>query len=344
MFYFDSKSDENLHGVLSATDLYNHLLNVRIWGVNNNDPGQAWNRRRRAQEGAQVITDTTRKLVDEVARGRGFGLGIAMAVSNAFSRKTYLKKDSLRSCGYKLVDELQAQGNSAERVTENLWLCAFGGIGALVAAFYETLEFFLRPENASVWSEVQTLVQQGDDAGLHNYVREAQRLTTTQRNVRVAVAPGELEGKPIQPGNAIVMMLGEAGRNKTETEDAATFNPKRQISDVSAFSYGQHECLAKELAPAFIVGLVKLAADLKKLRPAPGQMGQVRTITVGTEKAYLNDSWSYLTFDASTWKLHFDGHGKDAFTGERQPTKVMDLQEYYYRIQKRKDELIEWSQ
>lgn len=59
-------------------------------------------------------------------------------------------------------------------------------------------------------------------------MREAQRLTTTQRNVCVAVAPGELEGKLIQPGNAIIMMLGEAGRNKTEIEDAAAFNPQAQ--------------------------------------------------------------------------------------------------------------------
>lgn len=66
---------------------------------------------------------------------------------------------------------------------------------------------FLRPANASIWSQVQTFFQQGDDAGLHAYVREAQRLTTTQRNVCVAVAPGELEGKLIQPGNAIIMML-----------------------------------------------------------------------------------------------------------------------------------------
>ncbi|KAI0415155.1 heme peroxidase [Xylaria grammica] len=340
MFYFDLKSEENPDGVLKAAELYNNLLNIRIWGVNNNDPGQAWNRRRRAQEGAQVIIDTTRKLVDEVVRGRGLGLGIATALSDRLSRKAYIKKDSLRWCGYQIVDELLAQGNSAERVTDNLWLTAFGGIGAPVTAFYEVLEFFLRPENASIWAEVQGLTLKGDDAGLHEYVREAQRLTSTQRNVRVAVAPGELEGKQVQPGNAVVMLLGEAGRNPTEIEDAATFNPKRKINDVSSFSFGQHECLAKDLALAFIVGLVKLAADLRQLRPAPGQMGQVRTIRVGTEKAYLNDSWSYLAFDASTWKLHFDGHGKGAFTGERQPTEQVEMQQYYFLLKKAKDELL----
>lgn len=93
---------------------------------------------------------------------------------------------------------------------------------------------------------------------------------------------------------------GEAGRNPKEVPDAGKFNPQRKKEDVSAFSYGQHECIAKDVALAFVTGLIKLVADLKELRPAPGQMGTVKTIQVGTEKAYLNDSWSYLGFDASS--------------------------------------------
>jgi hypothetical protein len=69
------------------------------------------------------------------------------------------------------------------------------------------MAFFLRPENASIWAQVQGLAQKGDDAGLRDYVREAQRLTTTQRNVRVAIAPGKLDGKDVQPGNLVVLML-----------------------------------------------------------------------------------------------------------------------------------------
>jgi hypothetical protein len=133
-FYFDMKSDENPDGVLSAAELYKNLLDIRIWGVNNNDPAQAWSRRRRAQEGAKVMIDTTRKLVDEVVRGRGLGLGVVTALSDRLSRRAYIGKDSLRQCGYKLVDELLSQGNSAERVVDNLWLTAFGGIGVPVTA------------------------------------------------------------------------------------------------------------------------------------------------------------------------------------------------------------------
>jgi cytochrome P450 len=180
------------------------------------------------------------------------------------------------------------------------------------------LAFFLRPENASIWAEVQAVAQKGDEATLHAYVAEAQRLTSSQRNVRVAKTPGEVDGQSIAPGTAVVLMLvshtashslstrcltvlqGEAGRNPKEIQDADKFNAQRKVQDVSAFSYGQHECIAKDVALAFVTGLIKLVADLKELRPAPGQMGLVKTIRVGTEKAYLNDSWSYLGFDASS--------------------------------------------
>ncbi|KAL0943400.1 linoleate diol synthase [Colletotrichum truncatum] len=341
LFYFDMRTDENPDGTLSSTDLYRHLLNIRIWGVNNNDPGQAWNRRRRAQESAKIIMDSTRKLINEVAASRGLGFGIASAVASVVTRKTYLKKNSLRSCGYKLAEELLAQGASAEKVTDNMWLTSFGGIGVPVTTFYEIMEFFLRRENASIWAEVQNMAQKNDDVGLHNYVLEAQRLTTSQRNVRVAVAPGEVDGKKVEKGNLVVMLLGEAGRNPKDVPNADKFDPKRNMEgNITAFSYGQHECVGKDIALAFVTGLVKLMADLKQLRPAPGEMGVVKTIQVGSEKAYLNDSWSYLGFDASTWKVHFDGHGKGAYTADPTPNNPIDMGKYYYLLQQRKEDFL----
>ncbi|XXH00292.1 hypothetical protein Hte_006634 [Hypoxylon texense] len=339
LFYFDMRSDENPDGTLSAAELYRHLLNIRIWGVNNNDPAQSWNRRRRAQESAKIMIDSTRKLVDEVSRSRGLGFGVISTASKMLGRAQYLKKDSLRSCGYKLVEQLLAQGGSPERVVDTLWLTAFGGIGVPVTSFYEIMEFFLRPESAAIWAEVQSLSARDDEAGLHAYVAEAQRLTSTQRNVRVATAPAEIEGKKIAPGDLVVMLLAEAARNDKEVPNAKEFNPNRKTGAVSSFSYGQHECLGQDEAKAFLAGLVKLVADLKQLRPAPGEMGKVKAIQVGSEKAYLNDSWSYLGFDASTWKVHFDGHGKGIFKGEREPTKNMEMQQYYSKIQQAKEQV-----
>ncbi|KAM7183246.1 hem peroxidase [Naviculisporaceae sp. PSN 640] len=341
LFYFDLKTDENPGGSLGVADLYKYLLDIRIWGVNNNDPAQAWNRRRRAQEGATIITETTRKLVDKVSLSRGFGLGIASTIAGALSS---IKKGSLRDCGHKLVEELLAQGVAADKIVDTLWLTAFGGVGVPVTVFYEVLEFFLRPENAAIWSEVQTLAAKNDDAALHAYIVEAMRMTSSQRNVRIASASATLEGKNIKPGDALILMLGDAGRNPSEIGASATkFDPYRQNASeiVSPFSYGKHHCFGRDYAVTFINGMVKLAAGLKHLRPAPGEMGLVKTIRVGTEKAYLNDSWSYLGFDASTWKVHFDGHGKGNYKGDRAPTDTMDMQTYYSILQKRKAEFLD---
>ncbi|KAH0432490.1 linoleate diol synthase [Colletotrichum camelliae] len=340
LFYFDMRHTENPGGTLSATDLYRHLLNIRIWGVNNNDPGQAWNRRRRAAESVKVITDSTRKLVDEVSRGRGLNLGFISAINEVASRKTHINKDSLRSCGYKLVEELLNQGGSPEKVTDNVWLTAFGGIGVPVTTFYEVMEYFLRPENKSIWAEVQALAQKNDEAGLHAYVNEAMRLTSGQRNVRIATVKDELDGQKVEPGNALVMLLGAAGRNPKEVPNADKFDAKRSTDHIKPFSYGQHECVGQDVARAFVTGLVKLMADLRQLRPAPGEMGKVKTIQVGTERAYLNDSWSYLGFDASTWKVHFDGHGQGTYEGDPEPNKPIDMGRYYYILQKRKESLL----
>jgi linoleate 10R-lipoxygenase len=131
LFYFDLQTPENSDGALSHAELYKHLLNIRVWGVNNNDPAQAWNRRRRAQEGCKIIIDTTKKIVDEIAP-KGFGFGIAAAISNFAHRKQDLIPGSLRSCGHKLVEQLLASGKSPENVVDNLWLTAFGGIGVPV--------------------------------------------------------------------------------------------------------------------------------------------------------------------------------------------------------------------
>jgi len=47
-------------------------------------------------------------------------------------------------------------------------------------------------------------------------------------------------------------------------------------------------------------GIIKLAADLRNLRPATGEMGTVKTIQMGGVKLFLNDSWSHLGYDASS--------------------------------------------
>ena len=98
-------------------------------------------------------------------------------------------------------------------------------------------------------------------------------------------------------------------RDATAVEAPTEFRPSR-TQTLTPFGAGMHSCGGREVALALIGGLVKLAAGLKELRPAPGTMGMVKSIVVGTERSYLNESWSYLTFEASTWKVHCSSLGK----------------------------------
>ncbi|KAI9146726.1 Psi-producing oxygenase A [Paramyrothecium foliicola] len=319
--YFDLRSEENPEGTLSVAELYKSMANIRILTTNNSDAAEAWNRRRRAAEGAKVIIDSTRKLVDEVVSSRGFGLGISSALHKKFSRQAYIKNNSLRSLGFKLVDALLAQGNSSENVVDQLWLMAFGGIGVLVTTFYEILEFFLRPENQSIWNEVQDIAREGDLPKLRTYVAEAQRLTSPLRIIRSPAAAAEVEGKQVGPDNVLILNIANAGRDPANVPDADKFDPTREQPEVGCFSTGQHE------------------SGLKNLRKAPGPAGEVKIINVGFEKIYLNDNWSHFAFNASTWKVQFDGYGKNDLMTVEDATSGLEMQQYYFALQKRKEEL-----
>ncbi|KAH7311220.1 linoleate diol synthase [Stachybotrys elegans] len=306
LFYMDMRSDENPDGTLSIIDLYKSMCNLRIWATNNTDPAESWNRRRRAAEGAKVITGANRKLVDEVVTSRGLGLGLTAALSKRFTRQSYLKAGSLRSLGFKLVDALLAQGSSAENVTDQLWLMAFGEVGVLVTTFYEIMEFFLRPENASIWGQVQEIAASGDLPKLETYVAEAQRLTSPFRIIRYVTTTAEVEGKTVAPNNLLILNTADAARDPEHVPNPTQFDPTRQQPEISGYSTGFHECFGKRMAVIYLTGMVKLAAGLKNLRNAPGPLGTVKTIHVNGEKIYMNDSWSYFGFNASTWKVQYD--------------------------------------
>lgn len=208
IFYFDLKTPENPQGTLAEAELYKHLLNIRTWGANNNDPAQAWNRRRWARESGDIIVQTTTALLADAVHGPKRPLLSLLSGSSPLGRSHSLQRGSLRSCGLKMARTLlEGYGGSVEQTVNSLWLSAFGAVGVPVTAFCEILQFFLAPENAAVWAEVQDLAARGDDKTLRAYVLEGLRLTTSQRDVRVATTSAVVDGQAINPGDAVVLMF-----------------------------------------------------------------------------------------------------------------------------------------
>jgi len=126
LFYLDLKGPQNPAGTLVAKELYQHLLNVRIWGFNNNDPGLAFKRRIWAQEGATVLTSTTKSTVKDVLAG-GLCAGI-----KRFRHKNDIKEGSLRWYGQHVVRQLASNGLSVKEVADIMWLTALAGVGVPV--------------------------------------------------------------------------------------------------------------------------------------------------------------------------------------------------------------------
>jgi linoleate 10R-lipoxygenase len=73
--------------------------------------------------------------------------------------------------------------------------------------FYEVMQYFLRPENASIWTEIQGCAKKGDDKSIRDFVMEAQRMTSTQRTLRIATQATEVEGKSIKAGDLVIALI-----------------------------------------------------------------------------------------------------------------------------------------
>lgn len=99
---------------------------------------------------------------------------------------------------------------------------------------------------------------------------------------------------------------GQACRDGSVFPEPSQFKLDRPTKDYIQFGYGPHECLGREIALTYTTGLIKVVAGLKNLRPAPGDMGLLKAIQVGTERCYLNDNWSWLAFDPSSKFLHLE--------------------------------------
>jgi hypothetical protein len=112
--------------------LYKHLLNVRIWGFNNNDNAVAWRRRAWAAEGATVLTQTTKETVQGISRDVSSSTLLGFIFSARSARPDWSKKDSLRSYGRGIVKRLLAAGKTVDEIADICWLTALAGVGVPV--------------------------------------------------------------------------------------------------------------------------------------------------------------------------------------------------------------------
>ena len=214
LFCLDLKTPENPKGSFTDAELYRHLLNVRVWGFENNDPGLAWNRRRYAQESATAMDESTKKVIRSIQISKAPKAFFDKVTSFMFTKEeggTHTHQGSLRWYGRHIAEELLAAGQSVEQVSDVLWFTAVAAVGATVNVFAEVLEYFLRPGNEKIWAAVQGHVvadNEESNKALRSHVLEAQRLSSAQRIPRIATgATSDIDGQKFKPGDFVMCLV-----------------------------------------------------------------------------------------------------------------------------------------
>lgn len=72
------------------------------------------------------------------------------------------------------------------------------------------LQYFLLDASKELWSKIQELAKANNDESdkiLKLYVLEAQRLTTSQRNLRVVAESITIDGQTFNKGDAVVCLF-----------------------------------------------------------------------------------------------------------------------------------------
>ena len=150
LFCLDLKTPENPNGTYNVAELYKYIIDVRIFGFNNDDPGLALQRRKWAREGAESLTKTTLKVVSNLPASEKSAKGIvkgAVSTAKGIASKIPLvgklvgdgkgvegqsTSGSLRWYGYNVAKELIASGKTPAEVADISWMNAVGGVGATI--------------------------------------------------------------------------------------------------------------------------------------------------------------------------------------------------------------------
>lgn len=137
LFCLDLITEENPHGTHSPAELYKYLIDVRIWGFNNNDPAMAWNRRRYAQTAATALIKSTQKSITRISAEQlpkvFFDKLVSILPWHQGEKKDGPKQGSLRWYGGQVASELLAAGKTIKEVSDIMWLTALAGVGVAPA-------------------------------------------------------------------------------------------------------------------------------------------------------------------------------------------------------------------
>jgi hypothetical protein len=273
------------------------------------DPAQTLAIKAKAVEATAALAAAVSKACNNIRNG-----GI---VETALS-KLHLKKNNLvvPSYGTKMIHRLFDSGMSLDDVIWTIVPTASAQAPIQTQGSTNVLDFYLQPENATSWAEIQALAaSESPDAmeKLRKYALEALRLSPAAAGATriVAVPNASIEDGTniITPatGSLIFPSFRAAGLDHSVFPNPQKVQLDRPDDSYFHFGWGGHMCLGRKIAETSLAVQLRAFGRLKNLRRAPGPLGVLKSKMVHNAfNLYMTDDWSDWTPMPATLKLQYD--------------------------------------
>ncbi len=146
--------NSNPYGVFTASELYKLLLDVRNWtAMPDPDIAAQWYRRRKAQESALKLTEST-----SVSVRRAAGWNISSWFWGSTANEQGAEPTSLKDIAADIIKSLRADKRSETDVAQTMWMMAVSGVGSPVTAVSENTNLRVHALALGLFSDLRLLV------------------------------------------------------------------------------------------------------------------------------------------------------------------------------------------
>ncbi|KAF6222366.1 hypothetical protein HO133_001452 [Letharia lupina] len=230
--------------------------------------------------------------------------------------------------GVRLLDRLEAGGKSVDEVTWTIIPTAAAAVATQAQGFAQMLDLYLSDPYKSHWPAIQKLAASDSSEAfqqLKRYALEGYRLNTPAFGLtRIADVDTTIEdgnrSVRVKKGDRIFVNLATASLDPTVFPNPQVIDLTRPLDKYIHHGWGPHGCIGRPIVETAMAAQLRVFAQLKNLRRAPG--GELKSKTVnGPFKVFMTKDWSdWWPFPTSKFSF------RKVKTGMLTLTAAMDVQ------------------
>ena len=285
-------------GDYTDLEFYEMLASVYAYVFVDLDPPSSFALKVAAAESARKISNIVRALCKHLINN-----DTAHLLSAKMELGTGPAADSLRSYGWKLIRRISANlfTQNEDWVAWNIVNTAAAAVATQAQGFAQMLELYLSGPHKSHWPAIQKLAASNSSEAfeqLKRYALEGYRLSTpTFGLTRIADADTTIEdGKrsvPVKKGDRVFVNLATACLDPNVFPNPEAIDLTRPLHKYIHHGSGSHTCIARPIVETAMAAQLRVFAQLKNLRPAPGVAGKLKSKTVnGSFRVFMKEDWS----------------------------------------------------